>query len=80
MENYNYLFKFDLCIKELNKRFHVETFDHNDKKHPELWKRLTKAEDRLNQFWDKDSSSFDKALVEFYKVVLKMINNCKNNT
>ncbi len=80
MTDYDYLFKLDQCYKKLNKTFHVDTFDHNEKKHPELWKRMIKAEDRLNKHWGKNSSEFDKALLEFYKVVLKMINNCKNNT
>ncbi len=74
-----YLSKFDKCMAALNERFEENTYDYAEKRHPSLWAKMLEMEDGLNQTWGKDFKAFEKHLIAFYKLNLRMINLCKGN-
>ena len=54
-------------------------FDYTKNHHPLLLQDLEKAWCDVSRTWGNDFESFEKHLIEFYKLHIRMINRCKNN-
>ena len=81
-----FLEKFDNCIEAINKivseteeSIIENLFEYIGKKHSDLLLSLLTAEKGIEETWGKDFKEFEKHLVEFYKMHIRMINRCKNN-
>jgi len=86
MGNDKFLEKFDNCILAINKIVSeteesvIENLlEYIGKKHSDLLLSLLASEKGVEENWGKDFSEFEKHLIEFYKMHVRMINRCKNN-
>lgn len=54
-------------------------WDYTGKKHPDLILSLLVAEKGIEEHWGKDFTEFEKHLVEYYKMHVRIVNRCRNN-
>lgn len=74
------------CFEEIKKTISStdesvieRVFDYTKNNHPVLLQDIGKAWEGILQTWGNDFESFEKHLIEFYKLHIRMINRCKNN-